>query len=139
MKRLVLKFCILLTINFGSAQLNLEHGSSCFLKNGLFGSCVDISSCPQLRTLLTNGKISRDDITICNEDLRYLCCPSASFEAGIATLGGPSGPQEITTTEPTTIASTTTQTFKSTESIFVEDDISEEPISEARKLNHYKM
>ena len=134
MNRSILKVFILIIVSFDLVFSNQSHGSSCIVKAGIFGICVDISSCSQLRTLLESGKISRDDITICNADLRYLCCPFPSFEEESTSSTAPkvevfhgttlSALEKIKSTESTT-----------TESIF-EEIVSQEHKNEARKLSH---
>jgi len=127
MKRLILKFLIYLVIGFGlinEIQSSLSHGSSCLLNNGLIGICVDISSCQQLKTLLAERKVNRDDITICNEALRYLCCPFPTSEGEITTgtTSEAVSSQETTTLTYEKIISTetTTKISTSTESNFME-------------------
>jgi len=80
-----IRFLILLAISFDLVSSNQAYGTLCILKNGSSGICADISNCREIKKLLTERKISRQDITICNKVLRYLCCPLPSSEGENAT------------------------------------------------------
>lgn len=126
-----MKVFILINISFGSVFSSQSHGSPCTVKSGIFGTCVDISSFSKLRSLLADGKISRSDITICNADLRYLCCPFHSFEEELL--------NRHTTPGVEVSQGTTQEASRITESIFEEDNLSQERKNEGRKLNHKKL
>lgn len=97
-----IRFLILLAISFDLASSDQAYGTSCTLKNGSSGICADISNCREIKKLLTERKISRHDITICNKVLRYLCCPLPSSEGENATAKTPNFQKLITTTETST-------------------------------------
>ena len=118
-----IRFLILLAISFNLASSDQAYGTSCTLKNGSSGICVDISNCREIKKLLTERKISRYDITICNKVLRYLCCPLPPAEGENPTSKVPNFQELITTTE----------TSKSTESKSDSRKFSQEDSSEAGK------
>jgi hypothetical protein len=68
-------FSIILILNYTIASDDLAKGSDCTLKSGLSGICQSIYDCQETFNKLRNGLIRSEQITICNEQMRYVCCP----------------------------------------------------------------
>lgn len=78
MRSLSLFFLFLSSINYNLVNSDQPNGTLCILKNGEPGVCSDLSNCHELKELLIQRKLSRNQITICNRTLRYICCPLPS-------------------------------------------------------------
>jgi len=58
------------------ASVDLPFESECKYSDGLYGTCTQIGSCPLILSQLQRKVINRNDIILCNKQLRLICCPS---------------------------------------------------------------
>lgn len=73
-----LKFLIIFeSISFIKAQSTPIY-STCSDKYNITGICINVERCGDLHSHLTNGVLKREEVSICNEELRLVCCPSIS-------------------------------------------------------------
>lgn len=66
---------IFILIVSGIKSEDLSSGSKCQTNDGIEGNCVVIDSCNILRDKLRNGTIRTSQVTVCNNQMRYVCCP----------------------------------------------------------------
>jgi hypothetical protein len=76
MKTSTVKFLVFFISIHGIKSQNLPDGSICQDFNGSDGVCIAVRNCKVLFDKLKNNTIKRDQIKICNEVTRFVCCPS---------------------------------------------------------------
>jgi hypothetical protein len=69
------KILILIFIVSGIESEDLSLGSRCQINKSTEGSCVDIDSCSIIRDKLRHGTIRMNQVAVCNNLMRYVCCP----------------------------------------------------------------
>ena len=75
MNSLKIKILFSILLIFASTSADLSIGSECTLKNGLSGICQTINKCGEIYNKLNFGVIGIEQVTICNQQMRYVCCP----------------------------------------------------------------
>lgn len=53
---------------------DLASGSNCQAYDGSEGVCVSIDKCKTLREKLRKGLVQKNQVQICNEKMRFVCC-----------------------------------------------------------------
>ncbi|KAL7042180.1 hypothetical protein ACKWTF_001051 [Chironomus riparius] len=76
MKTTFVKVLFFIFLIRGIKSQNLPDGSSCQDFNGFNGICVSIRNCKVIFDKLKNNSIRREQIKVCDDVTRSICCPS---------------------------------------------------------------
>jgi len=71
----IMKFIILIIFLSTIRSENLESGENCLTFKSSDGICVSISKCKILQDQLRNGSININQVKVCNNATRFVCCP----------------------------------------------------------------
>ena len=74
METSTLKLLIIILIFTVIRSENLPSGSKCETFDSSEGTCVSIDRCKILREQLKKGLIERSQVSVCNNEMRFVCC-----------------------------------------------------------------
>lgn len=78
MKTLIFKVLLIFVLFYNVKSEDLPIGSKCESHDGSEGSCVIVNNCVSIVEKLRNRSIAMNQIKICNQKNRYVCCPAES-------------------------------------------------------------
>jgi len=79
MKTLIFKVLLIFVLFYNVKSEDLPIGSKCESHGGSEGSCVIVNNCASIVEKLRNRSIAMNQIKICNQNNRYVCCPAESL------------------------------------------------------------
>ena len=78
-----MRFAVLVLVITIVKSENLQSGAKCDTFDNSEGVCVNIRQCKILHDKLRNGSIKINQVKVCNDTTRFVCCPTETNRSNL--------------------------------------------------------